>query len=363
MRGVVALAFLDRVEALLRARHGNNPHFRLSDYFDLIGGTSTGAIIAANLALGLTVAEVRRMYLETAPLAFRRVLWRLPGLLARFDARPLIRALQVQFGTRTLSSPDLRTGLAMITKRMDTGSPWVLSNNPRAPYWGHPSDASHIGNRDYNLASLVRASSAAPMLFVPERIKVAAGAPPGLFVDGGVSPHNNPSLQLLMMATMRGFGLNWTTGKDDLLLVSVGTGGFRHRMDPVSAGRATAAAQAVHALVSMMADSQNMVLTLMQWLSEASSPWHINSEIGDLGNEVLGGRALLSFQRYDMTLEVEWLRRELGEQMSHRDVAALRRLDNVATMPRLAALAARAAARQVAPTQFPAAFDLALPTP
>ena len=52
-RGVIFLAFLDRIVALLRERH-RWPDLRLADYFDLIGGTSAGAIIAA--VLGMTVA-------------------------------------------------------------------------------------------------------------------------------------------------------------------------------------------------------------------------------------------------------------------------------------------------------------------
>ncbi len=43
LRGVLTLSYLDKLENLLRARHGGDPDFRLSDYFDLIGGTSTGS--------------------------------------------------------------------------------------------------------------------------------------------------------------------------------------------------------------------------------------------------------------------------------------------------------------------------------
>ena len=67
VRGIVSIAFLERIEELLKERSGRGDDFRLSDHFDLIGGTSTGAIIAAGLATGRTVAEVKDLYEELAP--------------------------------------------------------------------------------------------------------------------------------------------------------------------------------------------------------------------------------------------------------------------------------------------------------
>lgn len=63
LKGIVTLGSLARIEALLRTRHGDDGHFRLAHYFDLIAGTSTGAIIGAALARGMTVAEVAEYYL------------------------------------------------------------------------------------------------------------------------------------------------------------------------------------------------------------------------------------------------------------------------------------------------------------
>jgi patatin-like phospholipase/acyl hydrolase len=54
----------------------------------------------------------------------------------------------------------------------------------------------------------VRASTAAPSFFEPELIEIAPGQPPGLFIDGGLTPHNNPSLLLLMTALVPASGLN-----------------------------------------------------------------------------------------------------------------------------------------------------------
>src|ERR1700749_1361288 len=52
IRGVLTLEYLEVIEALLRQRR-KDPNLLLSDYFDLIGGTSTGSIIAAGLACGM----------------------------------------------------------------------------------------------------------------------------------------------------------------------------------------------------------------------------------------------------------------------------------------------------------------------
>jgi uncharacterized protein len=61
IRGLVTLGILEKLEADLRTASGVGTSFRLSDYFDFIGGTSTGAILAAGLAIGKTVEELLRM--------------------------------------------------------------------------------------------------------------------------------------------------------------------------------------------------------------------------------------------------------------------------------------------------------------
>ena len=76
-------------------------------------------------------------------------------------------------GDRRLDTPDLRTALAVITKRMDTGGAWLVSNNPGGKFWEDPEDGSFIGNRNYLLADLVRASTAAPYYFKPQFIQIA----------------------------------------------------------------------------------------------------------------------------------------------------------------------------------------------
>src|SRR5205814_3363749 len=125
--------FLEEIEAVL-SKHLQRP-VHLGNWFDLIGGTSTGAIIAGALAMGFTTADIKRFYFELAPKVFKRPFWRILGLQAKFDARALRREIEAIVGDCTLESEKLITGLAIVTKRMDTGSPWILTNNCRAPYW------------------------------------------------------------------------------------------------------------------------------------------------------------------------------------------------------------------------------------
>src|SRR6476620_904344 len=71
VRGAITVAFLERIEQVL-CKHLNKTEVHLGDWFDLIGGTSTGSIIAGALAFGYSSKDVTRFYTELAPKVFRR---------------------------------------------------------------------------------------------------------------------------------------------------------------------------------------------------------------------------------------------------------------------------------------------------
>jgi len=76
----------------------------------------------------------------------------------------------------------------------------------------------------------VRASTAAPVYFPPEILNWDERDPDKsfVFVDGGMTPYNNPSFLLYRMATHEPYRLCWKTGEKNLLLISVGTGEAEH---------------------------------------------------------------------------------------------------------------------------------------
>jgi len=222
IRGVMSLEILRKIERDLAAATGKGASFRLGDFFDYIGGTSTGAIIAAGLAMGKSVQELIDFYIEAGPLMFEQS--SLIGRLRSFyQADPLRKKLNSVFGERTLGEEDLRSLLLVVTRNATTDSPWPVSSNPLARY----NDRTRADcNLQIPLWQLVRASTAAPVYFPPEIVEWDKNDPTKtfFFVDGGVTSYNNPAFLLFRMATLPQYRLNWPTGEGRMMLISVGTG-------------------------------------------------------------------------------------------------------------------------------------------
>ena len=70
IRGVMTLEVLIKIERMLAEATGKGEDFRLCDFFDYIGGTSTGAIIAAGLARGMSAQELLEFYKGAGPAMF-----------------------------------------------------------------------------------------------------------------------------------------------------------------------------------------------------------------------------------------------------------------------------------------------------
>ena len=348
IRGALSLGFLARIERLLRDRYGN-PDLRLRDYFDLIGGTSTGSIIAAALAVGMEVAELQEVYRTLGPAVFSHHSRHVHKLEAWFDAGRLEAELNHHLGELTLGDDAITTGLCIVTKRADTRSTWPLIN--------HPDGRFYADNRAIPLRKAVRASTAAPALFRPEALDVGQ-AETGAFVDGGVSMANNPSMLLLLVATLRGFPFHWETGEDRLLLTSVGTGTWSQALPAEVVLNRKVWSWALEVPSMLIADAGLQAQLLLQALSRSPTPWPIDAEMGDLTGDVIGGTPLLHYLRFDGLLEPESLQQlELGYLTPK--LAQLRDMANGAGVADLLAVGQAAAQAQVKESHFPASFDIA----
>jgi uncharacterized protein len=347
-RGTLTLGFLAHIEQTLRDEY-DQKHLVLSDYFDLIGGTSVGSMLATLLALGNDVAYAQDKFNDWAPRIFERSRVRRITDKVTQPVKPVFKAsvlrglLQSELYDWPLRTDRLKTGLCIVSKRVDTSSVWAFVNNPNGPYFESRvvpgTNDVRLGNGDYKLIDIILASTAAPSFFSPKKVRIFSGLGEGLFVDGGVSPHNNPALQLFMMAGISGYNFGggdisnpdkskrtlraWPLGDDKLLIVSVGTGSYTETVDE----SLTAAGGAIDALKGIVSDGQELALTMLQWMSQPGLSWPIDRVIGDLSRDVMGdnacsgdgnapmtNRALLAFQRYDVRLEQDWLKEQLAKQ-------------------------------------------------
>lgn len=302
IRGALTAGYLEKLEKIIRDKH-NDQKMLLCDYFDLIGGTSTGAIIAALLAIGKTATEVKDLYLTMGGKIFKgkRDWWNpletFKFLKAAFSEKYLEEALTEFLGNITLGDKRIKTGLCIVTKRADTNSVWPLINHPDGKYYPQ--------NKDYLVKDILRASSAAPSYFVPQLLKVDEGMN-GAFVDGGVSMANNPSLQLFKVATLSGFPFHWQKGKDKLFVVSLGTGNGLYNLQTNQVTDNWLLNWASEVPDMLMSDASWENQTIMQWLSYCPNAKVIDREIGDLKNDFIGGDniELLTYLRFNQVLSI-----------------------------------------------------------
>lgn len=358
LRGVLTLSYLDKLESLLRDRHGGDPDFRLSDYFDLIGGTSTGAIIASFLATGRSTAEIREGFRALGRRVFRKMPWRVGMFSPKFEAGPLREVLRDELGDTTLGSDEIKTGLVIVAKRLDSGSVWTIHNNPKGKYFEAPEGDPHAKpNKDFLLRDVIRASCAAPHYFEPEAIEIAHESS-GAFVDGGVSPYMNPALLLLMFVSLEGYGLNWSLGEDQLLIVSFGTGYMETRMTPDDVMNMTPALVLLRSFSSVLYDCNILAQTMLQWLAHSPTRRVIDSEIESLAKDNVGGAKWATYLRYDAPIDPEWMRERLGIQVTPAEAAEIFAMDRFENADILSKIGEEAARLELIPEHLPKQFDI-----
>ena len=167
-------------------------HFNccLSDYFDLICGTSTGGLIALGVSLGIPVSTISNLYCERGQRIFPQKNTLLSSLKqfflqSKYDNKELTKALQEIFGDNTISNS--KCLLCIPSFSLTDGRPYIFK-------YDHSEGQLKRDNRRRYI-DIALATSAAPT-YLPI---VTDPTDHTQFTDGGVYA-NNPTFVGIMEA-------------------------------------------------------------------------------------------------------------------------------------------------------------------
>lgn len=195
IKGVFAAQFLADIE--------DEYKIQMCNYFDIITGTSTGAIIACGLSLGIPARKILELYLEKGEYIFsgNKLLGTLRSITnSKYKNTNLKTCLKEVFEDKLLG--ESKTRLLIPSFNLETGNVEIFKT-------------SHHDNyiRDYKMKfiDVLLSTTAAPTYFPAYDFKNR-----GRYIDGGVGA-NNPS-QIAVIEAITSCG--WE--RDDLCLLSIG---------------------------------------------------------------------------------------------------------------------------------------------
>jgi hypothetical protein len=193
-RGAFAAHILNRIEEEFQVNWQKD--------FGLIAGTSTGSIIAAGLAYGLSAAQLVEFYERHGEAIFQKRLLGWKGIFAsKYSSNALKEALENVFKETKLS--DISTPLIIPSTDIGNGRVHVFKTQY---HWDFNRDGKE------KISDAVLASCSAPTFFNPHKVSCY------VLADGGLWA-NNPSLVAALDAHKR---LNIPLSK--IKVFSVGTG-------------------------------------------------------------------------------------------------------------------------------------------
>ncbi len=224
IRGVLPGTILNYIERKLQEKKGAG--VKLSEYFDMIAGTSTGGILTCLYLVPdetgkpkYSASKALDIYLkkggEIFDVGFRKKIMSIGGLS---DEKYSEKALEKQ-----LAEYFKDTKLSELLKPCLVPA-YDIEKREAKFFTSHDAESDLY---DYFVKDVARSTSAAPTYFEPARVKSLFGAPFPL-IDGGVFA-NNPALCAYAEARTINFEdlshgkPNKPTAKD-MMIVSIGTG-------------------------------------------------------------------------------------------------------------------------------------------
>ncbi|MFA0813640.1 patatin-like phospholipase family protein [Microbulbifer epialgicus] len=219
IRGILPGQILVSLEHKLKAKSGN-PETKISEYFDLIAGTSTGAILGAAYICPnkkgkpkFSAQEAVNFYLEEGGKVFGSGSWPFLERLKlireeKYCSNELERVLRKFFGKTKLS--DLLKPCCFVS--------YDIKKREQIIFRQH---CAIVKNEDFLVRDLLRGSTAVPTYFEPARIY---SLPPSknkyVLVDGGMVA-SDPAL----CAYSEAIKFSGVSRIEDMVIVSLGTGG------------------------------------------------------------------------------------------------------------------------------------------
>lgn len=218
IRGILPGMILVELEKKLQ-KLSKKPTSRLADYFDLVAGTSTGAILCSAYvypdAKGkpkYSAQEAVNFYLEDGDDIFDVGVWKAIGSLGgvsdeKYSAKELERVLKTAFGETKIS--ELLKPTCFVSYDVSRRQPIIFKQ--------HSAVAK---NMNFLVRDALRGTSAAPTYFEAARIySLPPLAQKFVLVDGGVVA-NDPAL----CAYSEAIKFSNVAGIKDMIIISLGTG-------------------------------------------------------------------------------------------------------------------------------------------
>jgi patatin-like phospholipase/acyl hydrolase len=178
---------------------------QVRECFNLVCGTSTGAIIAGAIAVGIEMEKIVRLFEGKSALVFQRRPFRWPLIRSKYGSEPLVRL--VRSAVPDVSLGEISTPLLITSSDVSTGGVHVFKSRYLESL-GEP----YVRDGRVQLCDAILASCAAPTYFDP----VCVGE--HTLADGGLWA-NNPSIIALVEAVSK-----FKKPIEQIRILSIGTG-------------------------------------------------------------------------------------------------------------------------------------------
>lgn len=209
IRGIIPLCFLIELEKQLKVRS--------RDFFSLMAGTSTGAIISGALSMGMTAEETLQIYtdLNSRVFQFNPLEWICRLGAFRYRMQPMVDLIKERIGDPKMN--EVPIDIVLTAVRVSDGKPFYFVKD-------NAVNGKQFGK--LKLVDCIAASSAAPTFFEPWDVPGI-----GVCVDGGVGIAGNPAYMACVESQER-----MPDGKyppAQTTVVSLGTGFYKKVNAPV----------------------------------------------------------------------------------------------------------------------------------